>query len=173
MHTDGSAIAVWPAGSDVLANRHTGAWGTAAPIDGLDGTALQAFALAMPDGRAMALWTQGGDLWQCRYDPAQGWGSSFRIETAGGTAQSPTLAFAPDGSGIGAWEQPSPGTTVSPWANLFVPTSGWGAAQLAKPDDGVSVAGPTTFYDPLANAFGMIWLAAPSGYRSVYAASLQ
>ncbi|MCL4224350.1 MAG: Ig-like domain-containing protein [Myxococcales bacterium] len=173
MHTDGSAIVVWPNGNDVLANRNTGAWGTAAPIDGLDGTAFQAFALAMPEGRAMALWTQSGDLWQCRYDPAQGWGAAFRIETAGGTAQYPTLAFAPDGSGLGAWEQPSPATTVSPWANLFLPTSGWGAAQLAKPDDGVSVREPTSFYDPQGNAFGAVWLASPSGYPSVYAASLQ
>jgi hypothetical protein len=174
MHTDGSAIAVWPSGgNDVLANRNTGAWGTAAPIDGLDAPADQAFALAMPEGRAMALWTQSGDLWQCRYDPAQGWGAAFRVETAGGNAQNPTLAFAADGSGIGAWEQPSPSTTVSAWANLFLPTSGWGAAQLVKPDDGVNVATPTSFYDPQANAFGAVWLAAPSGYRSVYAASLQ
>lgn len=173
MHTDGSVIAVWPNGSDVLANRNTGAWGTAAPIDGLDGTALQAFALAMPEGRAMALWTQSGDLWQCRYDPAQGWGAAFRIETAGGSAQYPTLAFAPDGAGLGMWEQPSPATTVSPWANLFIPAAGWGAAQLAKPDDGVNAQTPTSFYDPQANAFGAIWLAAPSGYRSVYAASLE
>ncbi len=173
MHTDGSVIAVWPSGNDVLANRNTGAWGAAAPIDGLDGPSLQAFALAMPEGRAMALWTQSGDLWQCRFDPAQGWGAAFRIESAGGTAQYPTLAFAPDGSGLGAWEQPSPSTTVSPWANLFLPASGWGAAQLAKPDDGVTAAAPTAFYDAQGNSFGMVWLAAPSGYRSVYAATFQ
>lgn len=53
------------------------------------------------------------------------------------------------------------------------PTTGWGAAQLAKPDDGVTAAAPTSFYDPQANAFGAIWLVAPSGYRSVYAVSLQ
>ncbi len=60
-----------------------------------------------------------------------------------------------------------------PWANLFLPASGWGAAQLAKSDDGVNASAPTAFYDAQGNSFGMIWLAAPSGYRSVDAASFQ
>lgn len=173
MHTDGSAIAVWANGNDILANRNTGAWGTAAPIDSLTAPSLQAFTLAMPDGSAMAVWSQLGDLWQARYTAASGWSPALRLENAGGSAQDPSLAFAPDGSGICVWEQPSPAAMYSPWANLFLPTTGWGAAQLAKPDDGVAIDSPVAYFDSGDNSFGIVWLAAPSGLRSVYAAALR
>lgn len=170
---DGNAIAVWTAGNDIMANRNTGAWGTAAPIDSASAPSLQAFALAMPDGSAMAVWSQLGDLWHARYTVAGGWGAALRIENAGGSATDPSLAFAPSGAGICAWEQPSPAAAYSPWANLFLPTTGWGAAQLAKPDDGVTIDAPAAFFDGGDNSFGLVWLAAPSGLRSVYAASLR
>jgi hypothetical protein len=95
MHWDGSATAVWTNGNDIMANRHTGAWETAGAIDSLSAPSLQAFALTMPDGSAVAVWSQLGDLWQARYTAAGGWGAALRIENAGGSAQDPSIAFAP------------------------------------------------------------------------------
>jgi hypothetical protein len=172
MHSDTSAIAAWQRnGGDFVANRNTGAWGTAAPIDAVTGTVVDYFALRTPpDGKTLAVWVQDNDVYQARFDPTQGWGAAFRIENGGGQCVNPTLAVGTDSSALAAWGQPSPGAATSPWVNVFQPNSGWAAAHVAKPADGIDGFYPVAFFDPQGNAFGVLWLAAPSGYESVYSA---
>lgn len=171
MGSDTSIWAAWTSGNDLMANRNTGAWGTAAAIDAIDATVNSDLVLrTLPDNKTLAIWVQSGDVYQARFDPTQGWGSAFRIENSVGTSNYPTLAVATDGSDLAAWQQQVSASTLSPSYNLFQPSSGWGTDGVTT-STSVECYSATAFYDSQGNNFGALWLAAPTGYAKVYSAT--
>lgn len=171
---DSSVVVVWPSTSDVLANRYTGAWGTATPIDAQTTTVQSDMALATSsDSKAIALWVQGQDVWQSRFNPAQGvWGSASKIEAAAGAANDISLEFSTTGRGLAVWSQPG-ASSMSPWSNIFDPTTAWGIPQLISQDATALVTATHAFYDPTKNGFGAVWVqSTPIGFARVMYAEL-
>ena len=76
-----------------------------------------------PDGVALAIWEQAGDIWGNRYVPGIGWD----LPTVIGSGASSDLVIAPDGSAMAVWEVP---WGISPYAvkaRQYVRDAGWGS----------------------------------------------
>lgn len=139
MDPQGNAIAVWyqDDGSHIgiWANRLTlnAGWGNPRRIDGNGAGDTRAPFVAMdPSGNAVAVWRQWNgaqvQIWANRFTPGPAWGSAQRIDAAVGDADSPEVGVDAEGHALAVWTQ-FDGIRVEPWANLFIPSRGWGMAE--------------------------------------------
>jgi hypothetical protein len=86
------------------------------------------------------------------------WGTAEQIETDDlGDASSPQIAFDAGGNAIAVWQQ-FDGAIYSIWANRYVPSTGWGAAELLEADDasGHHALAPQIGLDASGNAIA-VW----------------
>jgi hypothetical protein len=138
-----------------------GNWGTAELIETENvGTASSPQVAIDPSGNAIAVWHQSDgalfNIWSNRYTPTGGWGAAELIETDNaGSAFDPQVAIDPSGNAIAVWHQ-SDGVQFNIWSNRYMPTGGWGAAELIETDNAGSAAASQVAVDPNGNAVA-VW----------------
>ena len=104
-------------------------------------------ALHDSTGHGLIVWEQDDDpatttpnptnLWAIEWD--SGWGTAELIETDGGSAQVPQVAFDSAGNAIAVWSQYNGSTAFDIRANTWSSTGGWGTPQdIETTDDGNS-----------------------------------
>lgn len=91
-------------------------------------------ASPLPDGEVGVLIGNGSDgaILLHRFSPRDGWRPPERISPAG-DAQSPRLAWSPDGQMLAVWIQ-NPRTWNTVHARRFLPGRGWGEARAIGPE---------------------------------------
>lgn len=166
----GNAIAVWIQDSSVYANRYTGTWGTAVPIDA-DGVAIADPSvtpqLAMFDnGNAIAVWAQEDSvsagvyiIYASHYDVGSGNWSATPIPLGNtATGSIPQIAIGNGGDAIAVWLQ---GTDpYSTYAAVY-DGSTWGLPEELDNDAHISTT-PKVGVDAQGNGIAL-WRAAPTG----------
>lgn len=159
---------------NIWTNRYTvdQGWGTAELLqNGEVTTARSPSVAADPAGNAIATWMQedqdtGRELvWAIRYEPATGWGTAEPIDTM----PAPTLRVGErtsvrmddDGNAIAVWARPSVtmtgGRSEVLWANRYTPGSGWGTAEIIKPDTETRAQAERLSVGPNGDAF-VVWI---------------
>jgi len=133
-----STVFRWLATLGVLMalNAHAQGWGTPEAIENDPGNAQGADVAVAPNGNAVAVWVQADgprtNVWARNYTTGSGLGTVQLIEAiAGGDAQYPRVAIAPNGVAHAIWLQHD-GTIPSVRASRFVPGSGWSAPQYLQ-----------------------------------------
>jgi len=118
---------------------------------------------ADPAGNVTAVWmhrindNSSGrhDIWSNRYVPNVGWGAATLVETVDtGDAWYPQVVVDLAGDATAVWTQDD-GTRIEAWSNRFMPTTGWGLAELIETYTG-SAENPQVAIDPNSNAT-MVW----------------
>ena len=141
----GRAVAVWPqkAGliSDAYANFYTPGvgWGTAEPIDNLDGDTYSPKVDFDGSGNAIAVWSQYDgtqfSVYGNRFVAGEGWGSAGLLETIDTAPErrvpDPKLTVDEAGNAIVVWTQ-GDGTSDNLWTNRYDVSTGWQGETLLE-----------------------------------------
>jgi hypothetical protein len=141
-------MAVWESvrvtgiANDIVFSRYTnGAWSPPEVIPQLAPKPVENFGensrnpdLAVaPDGRAIAVWRQGGDtelefnIWSSRYTPGSGWSQRERISDSTLNASDAKVAFDGAGNALAVWK-----SEAGIQYNLYKVGSGWGPTATSR-----------------------------------------
>lgn len=163
----GNAFAVWEQsdGTDtfIWANRYAidEGWGSAELIQTDEITRARWPSVAAdPAGNAIAVWiqrdieTREDVVWSNRYVPGQGWGSAELIDpiVAPLADNATEVGMDADGNAIAVWARPTFAGNVI-WANRYTRGSGWGTAELIKPDEATAAGVKRLAVSPSGSAF--------------------
>jgi hypothetical protein len=167
---DGIITAVWGGGTSVYASRFTGSWTSATPIDSSDDLIIVGSDLAINgDGDIIAVWLQGPSgsqhVWHARFTAPSTWSAAAAIESNGGAANGPGVAYGAGGVAMAIWRQPSGGST-SAWFNRYDPGDGWGSPQVIDPDGTGTAVLTSIFFDPGTGTFHAVWLQSGTDHTS-------
>lgn len=151
MSNDGGAIAVWTQSvggpvTQVWANAYQlgSGWSSAVRIDNSEHYADAPAIRFDVDGNAVAVWLQDNglfsfDVWANVYTAGQGWGSAQVIDSGDGSAGTPQLLIAKDGTALVTWAQDVGATEVGVFVNAYNPNAKtWGAAQRIDAGGGIA-----------------------------------
>lgn len=83
------------------------------------------------------------------------WQTEQSIESSGGDALVPQIAFDSNGNALAVWHQRT-GTYDNIYANTFSPDNGWGTAELIESDDSGHAKNPQIAFDQSGNAI-TVW----------------
>ncbi|MFN0038398.1 MAG: hypothetical protein ACKVP2_02665, partial [Burkholderiales bacterium] len=116
----------------------TPGWGTAVPIQNINGEAAEVRIAADESGNAIAVWTQSDGTTHIsanRYANAA-WVGAQKIEINAGDAAAPQIAMNAAGNALVVWEQAVNPPRLDIWSAGFNATgNAWGNAQLIETDN--------------------------------------
>ena len=150
-----------------------GIWGDAELIETGNTGATNSPDVAMDAaGNALAVWSQSdgtrSNIWANRYVAGSGWSVAQLIEADNtGGATFPSIAVNAAGVGVAAWMQHD-GSRTNLWANVYLPGSGWGTAQLIEDDDAGGASYPAVAIDTAGNAVA-VWHQSGGTRTSIWA----
>ncbi|MBW2550881.1 MAG: hypothetical protein JRE19_09530 [Deltaproteobacteria bacterium] len=162
MNAQGNAIAVWEhnvgRSTHIWSNRFTpsSGWGKPVRIDSPDDGGHQARSPQVAldaQGRALAVWLQGGGIWSNRCTPTGDWGTAERISDDVDSNR-PQLAMNSSGDAIAGWHQ-GDGERNNLWASRFSRSNGWETPELIEEEEGTAY-GPQVVMDPQGRAVA-VW----------------
>lgn len=121
-------------------------WRTAGLIEEESGKADVPDVAMKPNGDAVILWIQEGDIentvWAVEYSRTNGWGTPGQIGPTGfGDASNPRVALDSEGDGVAVWRQRE-GTGYNIWACTYTQSGGFGPAGPIGDSGGYATGSP-------------------------------
>ncbi|GGX54574.1 hypothetical protein GCM10007392_22480 [Saccharospirillum salsuginis] len=182
--SNGDARAVWTQLStytNLWVNRYqpgTG-WGTAGFIEYNDGNATDPQIAADSAGNLMIVWEQDEpppttpnptNIWAIYYLSGSGWGTAEKIETDGGSAQVPKIAFDSDGNAIAVWSQYNGSTEFDIRANIYASGGTWGTPEDIESTDAGNSFNPQIVIDS-SDVATVVWSSNDGTRDNIWATS--
>ena len=143
-------------------------WGTTELIetDDVNNASEQDIAFD-PNGNALAVWSQGNNLWANYYNATTAtWGTAELIESLALGLSHPAIAMDANGNGIAIWSH-NEGAEQSIYANYYTVNVGWGTEELIENNAGSAFA-PQIAFDSSGDAIA-VWEQPSGGPVSIWA----
>lgn len=181
--SNGVATATWTQAStytNLWVNRYqSGAWGSAGFIEFNGGNATDPQIAADSAGNLMIVWEQDEpppatpnptNIWAIYYASGSGWGTAEKIETDGGSAQLPNIAFDSEGNAIAVWSQYNGSTAFDIRANSYTSGGTWGTSEDIESTDAGNSFNPQIVIDSTGVAT-VVWSSNDGTRNNIWATS--
>jgi hypothetical protein len=91
-----------------------------------------------PAGHAVAVWSESGGLFSCRYTPTAGWGAVVPIPNTTVGGENPRVGMDADGNTLAVWRNGYLEVTANIWCSRSIANGEWGSTQMLDDNSGVA-----------------------------------